>query len=55
MRLSHRMSLEGFAQLLMVSPRTVRSWEEGTREPGAPMRRLLQLLEQQPDAFARIA
>jgi len=55
LRHSYRMSLESLAQLLGVSPNTVRGWEEGAREPGPPARRLLQLLEQQPEAFARIA
>ncbi len=55
LRQSHQLSPEGLAQLLSVSPMTVRDWEGGARQPGAPARRLLQLLEKQPEAFASIA
>lgn len=55
LRRLHHMSPEGFAQLLSVSPQTVRRWEEGTHHPGAIARRLLQVLEKHPEAFSQIA
>ena len=37
-----------FARLLNVSPKTVQSWEHGTRRPSQAALRLIQLLEQNP-------
>jgi len=34
-----------FSKLLNVSPKTVQSWEQGTRTPGQSSARLLQLIE----------
>ena len=34
-----------FSRLLNVSPKTVQSWEQGTRVPGQASARLLQLIE----------
>lgn len=36
------------AMALNVSPRTVKAWEQGVREPDGAASRLLQLIEQQP-------
>lgn len=45
-----KMSQAEFAVLLNVSPKTVESWEQGLRPPGAAAARLLQVVED-PDAF----
>ena len=39
------MSQSYFSRLLNVSPKTVQSWEQGTRIPGQSSARLLQLIE----------
>lgn len=44
-----RMSQSVFAKLLFVSPKTVQSWEQGTREPSRASRRLIQIFTQHPD------
>jgi DNA-binding transcriptional regulator YiaG len=43
-----------FAHLLGASPATVRAWERGAREPSDMARRLLELLERRPEAFAEV-
>lgn len=48
-----KMSQGEFAVLLNVSPKTVESWEQGLRPPGAAAARLLQVLEN-PDAFIQV-
>jgi putative transcriptional regulator len=49
-------SQEVFAQMLAVSPMTVRSWEQGTRKPSAMARRFLDEIQMSPDHFrGRIA
>jgi DNA-binding transcriptional regulator YiaG len=40
-----------FAQLLGVSQVLIRSWESGARKPAPIARRLLDILQQNPDAF----
>lgn len=40
-----------FAGMLNVSGSTVRAWEQGAREPDGPSLRLLQVVEQHPDAL----
>jgi putative transcriptional regulator len=40
-----------FAQVLNVSPETVRAWEQGKREPDGAAVRLLQVAEQHPQWF----
>ncbi|HEU0012095.1 MAG TPA: helix-turn-helix domain-containing protein [Longimicrobium sp.] len=40
-----------FAQLLNVSAETVRSWEQGRREPDGPTLRLLQVADRNPRAL----
>lgn len=42
-----------FACMLNVSPKTVRSWEQGERKPEGATLRLLELAEKQPAALAR--
>ena len=37
-----------FARLLGVSPATIRSWEQGDKEPSSPARRLLQIVIEAP-------
>ena len=38
-----------FAQVLNVSPETVRSWEQGKKQPSGPAERLLQIAERHPE------
>jgi putative transcriptional regulator len=47
-RLANRMSRAVFARLLNVSPKTVQSWEHGTRKPSQAALRLIQVLHQNP-------
>jgi putative transcriptional regulator len=42
-----------FAEALNVSPGTVRAWEQGTRVPDGPTRRLLEIAEEAPEIFTR--
>jgi DNA-binding transcriptional regulator YiaG len=44
-------SQEVFAQMLAVSPMTVRSWEQGTRRPSAMARRFLDEIQMAPKHF----
>lgn len=44
-------SQEVFAQLLAVSPMTVRSWEQGTRSPSPMARRFLDEIAMAPEHF----
>lgn len=44
-------SQEVFAQLLAVSPMTVRSWEQGLRQPSPMARRFLDEIEMAPGHF----
>ncbi len=44
-------SREVFAQLLAVSPMTVRSWEQGTRQPSPIARRFLDEIAMAPGHF----
>ena len=44
-------SQEVFAQLLAVSPMTVRSWEQGSRQPSPIARRFLEEIEMAPSHF----
>lgn len=39
-----------FAQVLGVSDKTIKAWEQG-HSPTAPMRRLLEIAEEHPDVF----
>lgn len=42
-----------FARTLNVSSSTVRAWEQGSRSPDGPSRRLLELAEREPGSFLR--
>jgi DNA-binding transcriptional regulator YiaG len=44
-------SQEVFAQLLAVSPMTIRSWEQGLRQPSPIARRFLDEIEMAPGHF----
>ncbi|HEX9885025.1 MAG TPA: helix-turn-helix domain-containing protein [Longimicrobiales bacterium] len=46
------LSQAAFAELLAVSRASVRAWEQGTREPSGPVRRLMEILERGPEAVA---
>jgi putative transcriptional regulator len=48
-RLNNQMSQAVFARLLNVSPKTVQSWEHGTRKPSQAALRLIQVLKQNPN------
>jgi len=45
------LSQNAFARLLGVTPKTLQSWEQGTRRPSRPARRLLQIYEDHPEVF----
>jgi putative transcriptional regulator len=47
-RLNNQMSQNVFARLLNVSPKTVQSWEHGTRRPSQAALRLIQVFQQDP-------
>lgn len=47
------MSQAVFAQLIGVSTKLVEAWLAGTRKPSLLARRLLQMIEQDPDAFLK--
>lgn len=42
-----------FARALNVSTQTVRAWEQGTRVPDGPTRRLLEIAEEAPEVLQR--
>ena len=44
-------SQEVFAQILAVSPMTIRSWEQEARKPSAMARRFLEEIQMSPDHF----
>src|SRR5208283_1065274 len=50
-RLNNQMSQAVFARLLNVSPKTVQSWEHGTRKPSQAALRLIQVFEQNPNGI----
>jgi DNA-binding transcriptional regulator YiaG len=49
------MSQQVFADLLNASASAVRAWEQGTREPDGPTRRLLQVAQLNPDSLMNSA
>jgi putative transcriptional regulator len=48
LRVKIEMSQAVFARVLSVSPKTVQSWEQGTRKPSASSRRLIQVIHHNP-------
>lgn len=46
-----RQTQEGIAELLGVSVKTYRNWEQGQRTPRGPARRLLEVASRHPTAF----
>jgi putative transcriptional regulator len=48
------MSQAVFAKMLSTSTKTVQSWEQGTRVPSMPARRLIQVLVTEPDTLFRV-
>ena len=42
-----------FARLLDVSPKLVEAWEAGRNTPAGPVRRLVELIERNPDDFLK--
>lgn len=52
----HRLSVSQaiFAEMLGVSASSVRAWEQGKREPGAPARRVLQIAELHPAVLTEV-
>ena len=52
-RVSFGLTQAEFSKLVMVSPKTIQSWEQGTRRPSGTALRILQLL-QSPDALEPI-
>jgi DNA-binding transcriptional regulator YiaG len=53
LRQKRKMSQAKFARFLNVSPKTVQSWEQGTREPSRATLRLLQILSAKPKSMRR--
>jgi len=47
-------SQQVFAELLNASASAVRAWEQGTRAPDGPTRRLLQIVELDPDVLTHL-
>jgi putative transcriptional regulator len=54
LRESLGMSQSVFARMLNVSPKTLQSWEQGTRRPSRAVLRLLQVLKTDPATVFRI-
>ena len=48
LRIKVEMSQAVFARVLSVSPRTVQSWEQGSRKPSLASRRLIQVIHENP-------
>ena len=49
-----KMSQAVFARILLVSPKTVQSWEQGTRVPSKASRRLIQIFAQRPAVVCEV-
>jgi putative transcriptional regulator len=49
------MSQTVFARVLNVSPKTVQSWEQGTRKPSQASLRLIQVLSHRPEVLCELA
>ncbi|MCD6374406.1 MAG: helix-turn-helix domain-containing protein [Caldisericaceae bacterium] len=50
-RQKYGLSQNKFAQLLGISPATLRNWEQGRRKPEGPARVLLMVAEKHPEAI----
>jgi putative transcriptional regulator len=50
----YQMSQGVFAAALNVSPRTVQSWEQGSRRPNQGALRLLEIFDRQPEAVRKL-
>ncbi len=50
-RLKYGLSQDKFAQLLGISPATLRNWEQGRRKPEGPARVLLLIADKHPEAI----
>jgi HTH-type transcriptional regulator/antitoxin MqsA len=55
LRLRMGLSQPALEQLLGVGPKTVTRWEKGTVVPGAPVSRLLEVIENSPGVVAKLA
>jgi putative transcriptional regulator len=53
-RASLRLSQSLFGAALNVSPETVRSWEQGKKQPGGPAERLLEIAQKHPDVIQSV-
>ena len=49
------MSQAVFAKVLNVSPKTIQSWEQGTRKPSQASLRLIQVFSQRPELLCELA
>lgn len=43
------MTQEWFAEMLCISVKTLRNWEQGRRDPSGPAMRLLQIVDKHPE------
>ncbi|MCB0412036.1 MAG: helix-turn-helix domain-containing protein [Bdellovibrionales bacterium] len=43
-----------FARILGVSPAAVKAWEQGSKQPSGTARRLMQLVEQDPNTLLKL-
>lgn len=49
------LSQNEFAKRFMLTPGTLRNWEQGIREPEGPSRLLLAVIDRAPDVVERVA
>ena len=54
LRTGHRMSQAVFARVLNVDPKTVQSWEQGTRKPSQAALRLIQVFQRDPEGLLQL-
>jgi putative transcriptional regulator len=54
LREAAQMSQTLFAKVMNVSPKTIQSWEQGTRVPSMASRRLIQVFSQRPEVVCEI-
>jgi putative transcriptional regulator len=53
-RVKSGLSQAKFAQVLGISPRTLRDWEQGRRQPSGAARALLAIAAKRPDVFREV-